>query len=995
MLTASLPVPLNPLIGRQRELSEVGGLLSQARLVTLTGAGGSGKTRLAIEAARRVSEPASPAAWVELAPLSDPEMLADHVAAALEARPGPGRNAVEAIVAALRSRPLLLVIDNCEHLVERCAALVEALLRSCPSLHILATSREPLGVPGERLWLVPPLSLPRGESLPRTEAMDGSEAIELFVARAHEANPSFKLGQENAEAVVAICRRLDGLPLALELAAARTRVLTVEQIASRLDDAFRLLTTGGRTSLPRQKTLRGTFDWSFDLLNREQQLLLQRLSVFAGTFSLAAVEAVCGGDGIESHDLLDVLSALVDRSLVLLEPEADEARYRILETVRQYGLERLRESEGEGELRRRHAAYYLAFAERLAPALFGGAGGAELMRQLDQEHDNFRAVADWAVSPGGSGEVALRLVVAIHWYWFARGLLLEGWRRANSALDKGGPAAPPGLRGRALVALGVIAFWLGNPQATRREAEESVDLLRGEEDPFSLAYALAMYGSIVMFDRPEWATEALAEARTLVDALPVSVLTAFVAYWQGQVAQLRRDGALARASFVRGAALGRKLGHLPALAHSLTALGRLESDEGNPTDAHRILLESLALHIQSGDPWGRVQTLKYLARATATLGDPELAVRLLAGARRLGEEVGTVDTEAEAAELAAFSSALRAELGPATYDSNWASGAALKPEALAALARKNPWATRILTLPAEADPTAPDRPAPEGALSARPAPHAAIEAQVRELPEAPPSEAAPAPAFEVSALGPLRIRVAGEPVAGERWSSARTRELLVFLLLRPEGATKEEVGLALWPEATATQVRNSFHVTLHRLRGALGAPEGVRVDGGRYSVDPNRIAAFDAPLFEAEAREALAALRKARRGAAGAPALDALLAALGRYRGELLQGEPAGEWHLEPRDRLHQLYLEALAAAGPPLLEADRYDEAEAVYRRWIEADDLNEAAYRGALLSLEAAGRRQDALQLYKRLAGLLRRELEVEPEAETRAIHERLRRG
>src|SRR5690242_18813438 len=362
------PAQLTSFIGREREIAALHELVQGTRLVTLTGAGGSGKTRLALEVASRLraaGQYPDGVAWVELAPLSNPELVPHHVADALGVRRDGIRAAGDALLEALRDWDALLVLDNCEHLVEACARLAEALLRGCPRLRIMATSREALGLAGERAWLVPALALPAvaaGKPVTRAAAAE-SEAIRLFVERTQAVRPSFELRDDNVAPIAHICRRLDGLPLAIELAAARARVLDPQQIAARLDDVFGLLTAGGRTADPRQRTLRGTIEWSHALLTEPERILFRRLAVFAGGFTLDAAEAIAAAAPIAAADVLDLLSGLVDKSLVLLETEAVEARYRMLETMRQFARERLEEAGEAAELGRRHALFFLARAE--------------------------------------------------------------------------------------------------------------------------------------------------------------------------------------------------------------------------------------------------------------------------------------------------------------------------------------------------------------------------------------------------------------------------------------------------------------------------------------------------------------------------------------------------------------------------------------------------------------------------------------------------------
>jgi predicted ATPase len=432
---AGVPKPLTPFIGRGRELSDLQSLLQSARLLTLTGVGGTGKTRLAIELAR-ASAASFPDGvhWFELGGLTTTAAVPQHVAATLGVREMMGGSAVDSVIHDLAERCALLVLDNCEHVIDACATLADALLRACPKLTILATSREALGVSGERAWLVPPLALPAGAAR-SVHTVQDAEAIALFLDRGRAVAPSFALSSENVQSIVRICRRLDGIPLAIELAAARVKMLSPQQIAERLEGSFRLLVSGNRTTVPRHRTLSGAIDWSYALLSDAERLLLQRLSVFAGGFLLESAEAVCTGGALLEEDTLDALAALVDKSLVTVRTGAAGSRYGLLETVRQYAHERLRESGELDAFRRRHAEHFLSLAENAAPYLIGGAGDEHWMARVREEGENLRALADWSAEKDDP-PIPLRLGAALQWVLFAICWLKEGRAQLTWALGR-------------------------------------------------------------------------------------------------------------------------------------------------------------------------------------------------------------------------------------------------------------------------------------------------------------------------------------------------------------------------------------------------------------------------------------------------------------------------------------------------------------------------------------------------------------------------------
>ena len=469
----NLPLQLTSFVGRERELAELRTLVGESRLVTLVGAGGSGKTRLALQVAVDLLDGSGNGVWfVDLAPLSDPDLVAAQTAAAIGVREEPGRPRSETLIDALREQSLLLVMDNCEHVIDACAKLIERLLRSCPRIQILATSRESLALDGERVYRVPSLSLPQGVETDPSDA----DSVQLFVERALDHRPDFTLTKENRDAVVSICRQLDGIPLAIELATARLSVMSVDDIEARLGQRFRLLSGSSRSGLARHQTLRALVDWSFDLLQERERLTLCRLSVFAGGFDLGAAEAVCASRALEEWEVADLLQSLVDKSLVQAESNRVRVRYRFLETIREYAAERFAQADQSErvEAQSAHARWFLALAESAAPHL-EGADQTEWFARLEVEHENLRVAMSYLLRCCHIND-ALRMQNALGSFWEILGYGREGIEEFEQVLRHPEAQEPSSLRATALCTVGRLYSERGDYSLAQPCLDESLEI---------------------------------------------------------------------------------------------------------------------------------------------------------------------------------------------------------------------------------------------------------------------------------------------------------------------------------------------------------------------------------------------------------------------------------------------------------------------------------------------------------------------------------------
>ena len=705
---------LTSFIGRSRELADVARLLQGTRLLTLLGVGGIGKTRLSLQVAADAMDAYPDGTWfVDLAPVTDATLVPQALARALGVQEQAGAPLMQTLCAHLKSRTVLLVLDNCEHMLGACAALANALLQTAKAVRVLASSREPLHVAGEQTYAVRPLSLPApgavGESLAR------SEAVQLFVERARMRQSSFVLTDKLAPVVSGICSRLDGLPLAIELAAARIGTLPIEKIAERLDDRFRLLAGGARDVLPRQQTLRAMIDWSFDLLAAREKILFARLSAFAGGFALEAAEAVCTDDAIAQHDVLDLLVGLAEKSLVGLADDGE--RYRMLETIGEYARDRLEERGEAAAVRRRHRDYFVALAEESEPELAGGPKQARRLTRLELEHDNFRAALRWSLAEPGN-DAAARICGALYLFWVHRGHYREGLRWCDAAIAHGAGHIGDAVHAKALLGAGTLAIRLGDAAAARASLEHALVLCRGTHDRVLEARVLNNLATAAFEVRDFAAAQSLLEQAVTINRelgdrtreVICLVNLANAAYSLGNVAAvtapleraialsrslglraLESDalGHLAMQAFHRGdydearalgesaVAMDREIGVRSHEAQKLLRLAQIAIAAGDFATARNRLREALTTDRDLESAAGEADDLDDVANLAADLGQHRQGAIFAGAADALREATGSVVVPVDVARHTRYRARSREVLGDAAFDAAFAAGRAM------------------------------------------------------------------------------------------------------------------------------------------------------------------------------------------------------------------------------------------------------------------------------------------------------------------------------
>jgi len=687
--STNLPLALTSFVGREREQATLTALLAETRLLTLTGAGGCGKTRLALQLARSVPARYPDGVWlVELAPLTDPTLVPTAIAAVAGVREQPGRSVRDALTDWLAPKRLLLLLDNCEHLVQACAEIAAALLQACPHVQLLATSREPLAVAGERVWRVSPLAVPPAHVQISLEEAARCEAIQLFVARAHERGAAFRLTAQNIDLAMHVCRRLDGIPLALELAAVRLSALSLESLAARLDDRFRLLRGGSRGAAPQQQTLKATLDWSYDLLGEPERILLRRLSVFAGGCSLEAAESVCAAPPLSPEAVLDLLTLLVNRSLVQFDDADDAGRYSLLETVRQYGHELLVAAGDAETSRARHLDWYGALAAQAAAAWHGPHEGTWL-RRLESDYDNLRAALTWSSLGPHRQEAGMRLGSAMGQYWLLRGHPSEGQHWLEEVLGHGAHA-PAALRAEPLLCLGLLHMWRGEDGRALPLFAEGGALYRGSGDRRGAAMALTMHANALVDTDPAQATAMLERALLEHRELGHQWGTAWSLATLGILGHTQGEYARAEALYEESLALFREIGDTHGAGNQLANLGNAALALGDAGRARAHFARSLGLARALDDRRGVAECLEGIAMATGAAGRADAAARLLGAAERARQASGFSLNFTTAGPHDDMLATLGTALGAEAFGAAWAAGRGLALEDAIALALADP-----------------------------------------------------------------------------------------------------------------------------------------------------------------------------------------------------------------------------------------------------------------------------------------------------------------
>jgi len=681
--SSNIPVPLTSFVGRHKELKEIAKLLSSSRLLTLTGPGGVGKTRLAIHTANdSIKKFKDGVFWVGLVGLSDANLIPQEIAQSLNVREVSQEPLINTLKDYLKVKDLLLILDNCEHLIEASAQYTEQLLAGCAKLKILATSRERLGLFNETTWPVPSLALPEIQRTPSPGELEEYASVALFAERARAINSDFLLTAQNATSIAQICQRLDGIPLAIELAAARIKVLSVAEIASHLTDRFSLLTSGSRTALPRQQTLRATIDWSYDLLTEPECILFRRLAIFAGSFTLEGIEEVCS-QGMDRRDLLDLLGRLVDKSLAMVDVVSSktETRYRLLETIREYARQKIDEADETTELRNRHLEYFVGLAEEAEKNTFG-ADSVRYHQRLDQELDDIRTAMKWSIQ-AHQATMAHRLAAALFYFWYNRSPFGGEWQeQLNKALSLPEGLERTSARAKALNAMGFFYWADVIPVNPRRELDEALSIGRELGDKVIIARSLYNLGLIESMEGRYVEARSFFEQSLELFREPGFHNREYVLSltFLGDVDFNQNDLESALLHYGQSISALRELKDRNFLAYVVRRMGQLKWYQGEYEKAALFCRESLTLNQELGDERGVIASISAFSGIATAQGRLAPAAQLFGAVEALLRSKNIQLVHMDRMEYDRNVATLHAQLDPLTFEKVWRGGSSMTLE---------------------------------------------------------------------------------------------------------------------------------------------------------------------------------------------------------------------------------------------------------------------------------------------------------------------------
>ncbi len=1019
------PVFFTSFIGRRSELREVETLLREksTRLLTLTGPGGCGKTRLAYKLSTDLAGSYEDGiAWVDLVVLSNPEALPQTVAAALAISPSPGQAVTAALIATLQPRETLLVLDNCEHLTEACAALVDGLLRACPALYFLATSRQKLGVEGEQVWPVPPLSYPT-EELTSPDSLAGYDALQLFNARAKQVRPKFEFDAHNSHALVKIAQLLEGMPLAIELAAARVNTLDATQMAARLETQLSFLTGKSPTADVRHQSMRAAIRWSNELLSEFEKTLFHRLGIFSGGFSLKAAEMVCSAGPLVGGQILDLLGKLIDKSLVFRErSRLGDSRYRLLESIRQYAGEILRKSSEEALLRDRHLAYFADLTSKAQTRLVGPEQ-RPWTEKLDADYENLKAALSWAIQHAQIEEryqqAAVSLATSLYWYWNYSERHDEARNWYEKILELPGLDRSSATYALLLHHLATSIWLLGDYPNARSRLEESLEIAQAVDYSFCIGHTKLMLGIMSLHQgRTEQVIGLLRDSEEIFTALDESrglVITyanlggAFLEAGDLNAANAYAEKAVQRA---------RAKQDLWGLGLSLSGLGDTYYRLGKVTDGLRLMEEALELIEQSGQQWLRAEALWRLGEMLREQGDLERAKKRFELCYELAQEYGALEWQISALDSLGFlslshdrnrqaagyflealsltggksyeSELLHAFLGVvqlAAAGQQWEQAATLwgayeaikADQNLSSLREENH--TLELLRPHLEEPAITQ--AQLNGKSHSLAQASSLAMEIAQENERRATAVSYKYVLRLLALGPTEAHLRGLLLAPSDWTFAKPKELLYYLASNPP-KTKDQIGLVFWPDASPGQLRTSLRAALYHLRRALGSREWIIYEDGYYRFNRSMNYWYDVEAFEEGLAFAQAQVKRAL-----LQAIEKLEAIVELYRGDFLADLDQDEWATLRREELKRKNLAALNTLGDLLAESGEYEHAIEIFSRLLATDNLVEDAHRSLMRCYALQGERGLALRQYQTLVEILQGELGTVPSAETTELY------